>query len=182
MSDPVLLSGYDSGNHQLFTSLVEEHRPYILAALYRATRDVALSEDLAQETFTAAWQGLSQLRASDKVRPWLCGIARNLAKNLARRRYHDPVYGASELDDSGNFPSLAASPRTIVALREEQGILWNVVKDLTPTYGEPLLRFYQKQESIETIASALQVSVVVVRQRLARGRTQLRSRLEGVGP
>src|SRR5262249_9468624 len=52
---------------------------------YSACGNLAGSEDLAQETFIAAWQKLGELREPARLRGWLCGIVRNLAANAIRR-------------------------------------------------------------------------------------------------
>ena len=51
----------------------------VCAVAYAATHDRALAEDVAQETFLAAWRDVASLRDPAAVRPWLCRIARNLA-------------------------------------------------------------------------------------------------------
>src|SRR5688572_1302486 len=68
-----------------FGQLVREHQAMVFAAAYGVTGDRALSEDVAQETFVAAWQSRSTLRDPSKLRAWLRGIARNLAHKVRRK-------------------------------------------------------------------------------------------------
>src|SRR5438132_3498947 len=85
MTDAELLAASRRGEHAAFGALVERYQGVVSAVSYSRTRDQALSEDVAQETFLAAWRQLDQLREPGRLRSWLCGIARNLA-NKARRR------------------------------------------------------------------------------------------------
>ena len=66
--------------------LVELHQGAVVAVAYATTRDLALAEDVAQETFVVAWNARERLRDATKLRPWLCGIARNLSRNALRAR------------------------------------------------------------------------------------------------
>ena len=72
------------------------------------TGDRALSEDIAQETFVAAWRSLSTLRDPTKLGEWLRGIARNLARKARRERA--PV---EELGDAVADSDLASSARSV---------------------------------------------------------------------
>jgi hypothetical protein len=81
-----LLEACRAGNRQAFGQIVERYQALICAVTYNLTGDLALSEDLAQETFLAAWQRLCDLREPAKLRAWLCSIARNLCANMLRRR------------------------------------------------------------------------------------------------
>ena len=56
--------------------------------------------DVAQETFITAWKHLGHLRERDKLRSWLCGIARNRINNFLRREGREPVRVAAPLDEA----------------------------------------------------------------------------------
>src|SRR5262249_50309719 len=85
LSDAELLEASRRGEHAAFGTLVERYQDLVSAVSYSRTRDQALSEDVAQETFLAAWRQLDQLREPGRLRAWLCGIARNLARKARRR-------------------------------------------------------------------------------------------------
>src|SRR5678816_323009 len=85
MTDGELLEASRRGERDAFGALVERYQRVVCAISYSRTRDQALSEDVAQETFLAAWRQLDQLREPSRLRSWLCGIARNLARKARRR-------------------------------------------------------------------------------------------------
>ena len=72
-------------NREAFGDIVRRYQNLVSAVTYSITGNVQESEDLAQETFIAAWQRLHELREVEKLPAWLCGIARNLANNWIRR-------------------------------------------------------------------------------------------------
>ncbi len=64
----------------------EIHRDYLRRCLVGLTRDLDLADDLLQETYLRAWDGISGYRGGD-ARAWLAAIARNACFAHARRRY-----------------------------------------------------------------------------------------------
>src|SRR5437764_13806697 len=73
------------GSAPAFEAVVRRHQSLVCAVAYSACGDLTLSEDVAQETFWAAWRGRATLAQPGSLRSWLCGIARNLGNNARRR-------------------------------------------------------------------------------------------------
>src|ERR1041385_6018815 len=84
-NDAQLVAASLNGDRQAFSRIVERYQILICSIAYNATGNICQSEDLAQETFIAAWKRLSELREPNNLRAWLCGIARNLSNNSIRR-------------------------------------------------------------------------------------------------
>jgi RNA polymerase sigma factor (sigma-70 family) len=82
--DESLVAAAQAGSTQAFSRLIERHQQAVRAFLRRACGDWALADDLAQETFLAAWPRIGRLQAGGSVRAWLCGIA--YRKHLTGRR------------------------------------------------------------------------------------------------
>ena len=59
--DAALVAAAQAGDDTAFAALVERHHPALLAYLRRQTDDPELAEDLAQDTFLAAFQDLDRL-------------------------------------------------------------------------------------------------------------------------
>ena len=97
-SDAQLVARTLKGNREAFRQIVERHQNLICSLAYSALGNLAQSEDLAQETFVAAWKQLPQLREPLKLRSWLCGIVRCLIGKELRRRGHEPLHAAEPLD------------------------------------------------------------------------------------
>lgn len=130
-----------------FASVAERHLDDVYRYLLVLTRDPALAEDLASETFERAlraWRRFDPRRAS--ARTWLCALARNAALDWfraerRRRRREEAVAqpeGALEQPDLGlsaaleqALSTLSAADREVIALR--------VVLDLDPQQAARLL-------------------------------------------
>ena len=93
-NDAELVSESLSGNRDAFGQIVAQYQSLICSLAYSATGSLSQSEDLAQETFLAAWKQLADLREPHKLRAWLCGIARNLINYSLRRQGREPSHAA----------------------------------------------------------------------------------------
>ncbi len=176
-NDAELVSRSLAGDRKAFGQIVSRYQSLICALAYSATGSRSHSEDLAQETFLAAWRKLRDLREPGSLRPWLCGIARNTIHGDLRRLGRQPAHEAGPLDDAAELPSVDAAPAAQAISNEEMAILWREVGRLPDTYREPLILFYREHRSVESVAAALELSPDAVMQRLSRGRRQLQERM-----
>jgi RNA polymerase sigma factor (sigma-70 family) len=172
-NDAELVSESLSGNRDAFGRIVAQYQSLICSLAYSATGSLSQSEDLAQETFLAAWKQLADLREPDKLRAWLCGIARNLINYSLRRQGREPSHAAELLEMMEEPPSLEPLPPDQAIGREEEAILWRSLERIPEIYREPLVLFYREHQSIERVAQNLELSEDAVKQRLSRGRKLL---------
>ena len=84
-NDAELVGGTLAGDRDAFSQIVSRYQSLICSLAYSATGSLGQSEDLAQETFITAWKHLGHLHEREKLRAWLCGIARNRINNFLRR-------------------------------------------------------------------------------------------------
>jgi RNA polymerase sigma-70 factor (ECF subfamily) len=82
--DAGLVEAARRGSDAAFERIVARHQQAVRGFLRRLGGDAADADDLAQETFVAAWSELDRFRGGSSVRSWLCGIA--YRKRLGQRR------------------------------------------------------------------------------------------------
>jgi len=172
-NDAELVAGTLAGNRDAFSQIVSRYQSLICSLTYSATGNLGQSEDLAQETFITAWKHLIHLRERDKLRAWLCGIARNRINNFLRREGREPLHRAGELDEISETRSPEPLPVECTISNEEQAILWRSLERIPEIYREPLVLFYREHQSIEAVAEELELTEDTVKQRLSRGRKLL---------
>ena len=172
-TDAELVEASRRGEREAFGLLVSRYQDVVCAVSFSSTGNWALSEDVAQDTFIAAWHQLGQLREAARLRSWLCGIARNLAFNQLRSEGHEPAHDALPIDVVAEAPMDGPAVDEAAIRDEEQAILWRSIGRIPATYREPLVLFYREHQSIESVARSLELSEDVVRQRLSRGRKLL---------
>jgi len=172
-SDADLVTQSLAGDCDAFGKIVTRHQSLLCSLAYSATGSLNQSEDLAQETFVAAWKQLSGLREPEKLRSWLCRILRNLACDALRKQGREPSHCAASLEEISESRSPEPLPLEHTISNEEQQILWRSIERIPEIYREPLVLFYREHQSIEAVAQGLELSVDVVKQRLSRGRKML---------
>jgi len=172
-NDVELVAGSLSGNRDAFGQIVSRYQSLVCSLAFSATGSLGQSEDLAQETFITAWKQLAGLREPEKLRSWLCGIARNLINNFLRKQGREPSHRAESLEEISETHSLEPLPIEQTISNEEAVILWRSLERIPEIYREPLVLFYREHQSIETVAANLELSEDAVKQRLSRGRKLL---------
>src|SRR4051812_6841811 len=172
-NDSELVARSLAGDRNAFGDIVGRYQSLVCSLAYSATGSLTQSEDLAQETFLAAWKQLRGLREPDKLRPWLCGIARNIINNNFRKQGREPVYQASQLEQVDEPSTQQRAPIDEAISKEEEAILWRSLECIPQSYRDPLILFYREGQSVERVAEALEISEDAAKQRLSRGRKLL---------
>src|SRR5690349_9293176 len=75
-----------SGDPHALGEVFDRTAPEILRVALWLCGNRADAEDLLQRTFLSAIEGRQRFDASQRVLPWLCGIAVNHARSLQRER------------------------------------------------------------------------------------------------
>jgi RNA polymerase sigma factor (sigma-70 family) len=177
MPDAELVEQSLDGNRDAFGRIVSRYQSLICSLAYSATGSLGQSEDLAQETFITAWKHLRHLRERNKLRAWLCGIARNRINNSLRREGRQPLREAEPLEAIHESPATEPLPLDQTITNEEAAILWRSLERVPEIYREPLILFYREHQSIESVADALDLTEDAVKQRLSRGRKLLQDQV-----
>ena len=177
-NDAELVAESLDGSRDAFRRIVERYQTLICSLAYSATGNVSRSEDMAQETFIAAWKQLRALREPAKLRAWLCGIARHRIQKNFERDGREPALNAAPLEDAHDSPAVEALPSEQAISREEEAILWRSLEKIPELYREPLILYYREHQSIEHVAVALDLTEDAVKQRLSRGRKLLQDEVQ----
>src|SRR2546427_8015297 len=172
-SDSELVTQSLAGNRDAFGWIVARYQSLLCALAYSATGSLSQSEDLAQETFVAAWKQLADLREPEKLRSWLCRISRNLTYDALRRQEREPIDKAEPLEEIRESPAPEPLPSDYTISREEEAILWRSIERIPESYREPLVLYYREHQSVKNVAGALDLSENAVKQRVSRGRKLL---------
>ncbi len=173
------------GDREAFGQIVRQYQGLVSGVTFGLTGDYHQSEDLAQETFIVAWKSLGELRDPQKLPHWLCGIARNLTRNLAKndRSRHATARTLSRnlSQDTENIENLAATADTPLdhAIRAERNrLVVEALQKIPEKYRLPLVLNIRSGMTTAEIARLLEISESTFYQRLSRAKKFLRIELE----
>ena len=152
-----------------FERLFERHAPELLRYCFRRTADAAAAEDLVSAVFLEAWRRRSDFRAGADARPWLYGIATNLAhgQRRARRRHATGLARLAATRPEGSPPD------EVLERQHEMRDVLAAVAALPRREHDVLALCVWSGLSYEEAAGALGVPVGTVRSRLSRARARL---------
>lgn len=165
------------GDTAAFSRIVAASQNTVTAIALAITRDVATSEDIAQEAFLSAWQNLRRLQNPASFLPWLRQITRNLARDHLRGRGRR----AADIDDAEAVIAAAADPGPTPCERlvdeERQRMAAELISALPDDSREVLLLYYREGQRSQQVALLLGLSDAAVRKRLSRARATVRDEL-----
>lgn len=187
-SEAQFIERLKQGDAAAFNTLVAERSGEIYGLLFRLTENSEEARDLTQETFLRAFQSIGHFRGEADLRTWIYRIAINQARNRWRwwrRRRRDATVSLDSTDGEHrqslgeNLREESDDPEQETLARERQDALRTALRSLRGVYRETVILRDIEGFSYEEIAETLDISVGTVKSRLARGRQELRRRLEG---
>jgi len=169
-----------AGDVAAFARLVQATQRMVTSVALAVTRDIALSEDIAQETFLSAWRRLGAMQHADSLLPWLRQVARNRAIDHVRRARYQEVAVDSNDQRLAAAIAIEAQPDVALSHEQERALLARALDDIPDGSREVLLLFYREGQSSMSVAALLGMSDSAVRKRLQRARESLQSSLLAV--
>ena len=168
-----------SGEVDAYRILVKRHQKPIFNLLYRTTGSYEDALDLAQETFTKAYEKLETFRIGSPFFPWLYTIALNHGRNFLRRNRIKKIrlFVRWERRNSGRDCHGQESVR--IWESSDAVYLRKSLLKLSLEYREAVMLHFHEGLSMKEIAAALQLSVSGAKMRVHRGLQKLRQLLVG---
>ena len=176
-SDLELIRRVKSGETKAFDTLMQRYATRIYQVIYGMVHNSADTQDLSQETFIHAFQGIKKFKEKYRFYTWLYRIAINLCINHYKRGkkaqfvpiengefYADP----NPATDPAKMDLRRAVKKRMALLPEEQKTVF-------------VLRTFEDM-SYHDIAEVLNISTGTVMSRLSRAREKLKELLKDYLP
>lgn len=164
--------GPGADRHALFLSLADELRPELHRYCARLMGSVIDGEDVVQDAFARAFAALDTLHEVPPMRAWLFRIAHNRALDVLRSRASrltEPIEAAREFAAPEDF-----DPAEELMRREAVETAVSRFTELPPAQRSTVILKDVLGQSLEEIATMLDLTVNAVKAHLARGRTALK--------
>jgi RNA polymerase sigma factor (sigma-70 family) len=169
-----------------FSELVRRHQSAVRTLLLRLTsRNHALADDLAQDTFMLAYRNLGSFRQEARFSTWLYRIATNAYLADARKRKEE-LLGDRDADvaddeDGDTSPADAGTPDPARAATLSLD-LTRAMAVLSAGERAAIIQCYHNDLSHEEAAQVLDCPVGTVKTHILRAKQKLRSRLAAWAP
>jgi RNA polymerase sigma-70 factor (ECF subfamily) len=174
LTDLELVHQAARGDSAAFHALVDRHAPELfkLAASLSARRVDA--EDVVQETFIGAYQGLRRFDGRASVKTWL----KRILVRQAARAWNKSKRGRDTLPiEAADESPPHREKRSATSLTDRRIDVAAVIRTLAPEHREVIVMREFDQMSYSEIADVLQVPIGTVESRLHRARADLRAKL-----
>jgi len=188
--DTAFVARLQRGDRAAFEELIETYQSVVYGLAYRLLGDAEEARDVAQETFLKAYRHIGSFRGDCGLKTWLYRMTVNQASNQRRwwRRRHrrdtvslDAPKGESTNTVGDGIAAGGRSPEQVALAAERHRLLLEALEALKLDYRTAVVLRDIEELSYEEIAQTVGVPVGTVKSRIARGREELRRRLEEMG-
>lgn len=183
--DAILVEECLRGDDSAFDEIVNRYKDRIFNVVYRFLGNYEDAQDVAQEVFVRAYQGMRGYKGRAKVYTWLHSIAGNLARNKLRdgqRKGRNKGTSLQALEESApgvarQIGAAGPNPEYVARAHEMEEILQECLDTLPEQYRMAFVLRTFDQLSYEEIASAMGCPAGTVKSRLSQARLLLQREL-----
>jgi RNA polymerase sigma-70 factor, ECF subfamily len=164
--DVAVIERARNGDDEAFVLIYEHFSPQIHRYVYRLVGSQEMADDITQDTFLRAFQGIQSIARDSNVSAWLYRIASNACFDMLRRRKlitWMPIM--EESDKTAEFTEEDFSPQLI-----ESHMVRRTLGEMPPALSVCLVLRSVEGFSCEEIAEILKIPKGTVFSRLARAR------------
>ena len=167
-----------AGEHEAFAEFVDKYKESVFLCCRTLGLKEDEAEDVASETFLAAYKGLSRYKGRAQLGTWLWAIAYRQAVNYLRKNKRTWQL----LDESQGQPSQSKeqTPPAAVQNREQERIVWDAVGQLPRLWAVAVILYYREGKMISEIAKIMRIRENTVKTYLFRARRKLKEILAPV--
>jgi RNA polymerase sigma-70 factor (ECF subfamily) len=165
----------DAYRREVVASLMQEHSAAIMQ--YCLTwLGQGLAEEVTQDVFVTAWQGLATYQPEAALRTWLFGIARHKCQQAYRNRARRQTIAQTFVGEieRGAHREAPDSPEDPLAHAAERVRLHHSLTKLPSEDRILLTLWYWKEMPVREIAEILGKSEAAIRKRLTRAQHRLK--------
>jgi RNA polymerase sigma-70 factor, ECF subfamily len=164
---------------EAFGKIVDAYQNRLFGFVRRMVKDPEEANDIAQEAFVRAFQGIGRFDGRSSIRTWLFRIAYNLC--IDRRRRAGRLPGESSLDSAFEddepieVPDVRWDPERIILGDELRSVLEAAIATMSDKLRSVLLLHDQQDLAYEDIAKVLDLPIGTVKSRLFLARAHLQN-------
>jgi RNA polymerase sigma-70 factor (ECF subfamily) len=177
--DAELVAASKAGDQDAFAQLVLRHQRRVFNLVFRMLQQYEEANEVTQETFFAAWQGLPAFRGDARFSTWLYRIAYNCClKQLEQRKRDIALQTAIQAEQVLQEESCDARAAEELETYERQALVREHLSLLPTKYRVVLILRHLQEMTYEEMAEILTIPIGTIKTHLFRARNLLKERLE----
>ena len=178
-SDAELVAASQGGDQDAFAQLVQRHQRRVFNLVFRMLQQYEEANEVTQETFLAAWQGLSSFRGDARFSTWLYRIAYNCClKQLEQRKKDKALNAAIQAEHLLDHADKEERASTVLEIHDFQNLVREHLSMLPAKYRVVLVLRHLQEMTYEEMAEILTIPIGTIKTHLFRARNLLKERLE----
>jgi len=178
-SDAELVAASQGGDQDAFAQLVQRHQRRVFNLVFRMLQQYEEANEVTQETFLAAWQGLSSFRGDARFSTWLYRIAYNCClKQLEQRKKDKALNAAIQAEHLLDHADKEERASTVLETHDYQNLVREHLSMLPAKYRVVLVLRHLQEMTYEEMAEILTIPIGTIKTHLFRARNLLKERLE----
>jgi len=177
LADKQIVQLINSGHEDAFPELYHRYSSDIYNYILRLVSKPNVAEDLLQEVFVAAWQGLDAFKQESSVKTWLFRISHNKTMSWMRTFYRN-----QEVDQDATIDAvdgLAPDMQTLLSWRAE--MVQEALNDLSANHRSVIELFYYHGLSYAEISEVIGCPIGTVKSRMSHAMKYLNGILTNFG-
>lgn len=155
-----------------FIKLIEQYQNLVFSVCLKMTGDYFAAEDLAQETFIAAYKNLNEFDG-ESAKAWLCRIASNKCidyhRSAARR-----MVPTTEDEMPEDMSRAVETPLQTVMTNEVMRELKRCCDELPPPYKDAAVKHFLEGRTAKEISEQTGIGINTVQTHIYRAREKLK--------
>lgn len=164
-----------SGDNAAFAEFVDEYQQMVFLCCRTLGLNETEADDVASETFLAAYQKLRKFRGQSKLSTWLWKITYYKAVDYIRKNRRD-LNVLDELDEQLADKKIAQVAAELEN-KEQSKVVWDTVRTLPGDWAIAILLFYREDKTITEISKIMEKRENTIKTYLFRGRKRLKKLL-----
>ncbi len=164
-----------SGDQQAFAWLIDKYKETVFLCCRRLGLREDEIEDVASETFIAAYKGIGRYTCQSDLGTWLWAIAYRKAVSYLRKNRKNWLL-ENELDEQISY-SRSDGPAAEMQAEETEKIVWQAVERLPRLWSMAIILYYREQKCIFDIAKIMGQNENTIKTYLFRARARLKEML-----
>jgi RNA polymerase sigma factor (sigma-70 family) len=177
-SDDEIIAAIRKGEKRQFSFLVDRYKDRAMTLAVRMVRNREEAEEIVQDAFVRAYNGLKQFEGKAAFSTWLYRIVYNLCLTKINRMQARPRF----LDTEGEAEILFADEQAVdpyegLETKEVVALVKKIIDQMPERYSSVLSLFYFQELSYDEICGVTGLPLGTVKAHLFRARTMLQKRL-----